>query len=394
MRRRAAALTLLTFLLLPLLDGCWSRQELGQVDLVLALGIDRAPGGYRLSAQVVVSPQPGISGGGGGGGGGDSGGGGGRVLTVTQTEDTPAFSLHHMRTQLPTGPSWTHVELIVVGEALARSGLAPALDFMTRAIRIRDDAWLVVARGRAEAVLRARPTGNDLPARGLHRTLEQSVGQSMVPRESSVMHFLALLDDTGIDATAPLVLINTQGQLQIRGLAVFRGDRMVGELDHEATHGFNLVRGGSAHGALAFRCGPAAGRADSFLTITRRRSSVRPAWGAGPPEVHVDVRLRGTLDDRTCLQPLSDPAAVAAAEAQAAAAARRDIVAAVATGRRLGADIFAFGRELWRHWPDRWLRLPRVSRGYLPRLHLQVTTAVHFDNTGETVDPVPGGATP
>lgn len=390
MSRRLGPLALLCLTLLLPLTGCWSRQELGQVDLALGLGIDRAPQGYRISAQVVIAPQ--ASGGVSATGAGGGGGGGGITVTVAQTEANPSAALHDLRTQLPKRPVYSHVEVAVVGEALARQGLAPALDFVSRTVRVRDDAWLVVARGTAEQLLRARPPGNALSARGLRRTLEQAVAQSLAPRTGSVIQFVATLADVGVDPVLPIVRVGSAGQLEVEGLAVFRSDRLVGELGRDATYGYNYVRGNASTGVLAFGCTSQPGDAGSLLSVTRQRSRVRPVWGART-RLRISVQMHGILDDRSCLRPTTG-IAQAPAQTLARAALRRRIQAALTTATRLRADIFGLAREIWRYRPALGRGLITPDRGYLARLPVEVVTAVTFDNSGELAEPIPGGAWP
>ena len=40
--------------MLPLLSGCWDRQELNQLGIMLGLGVDRDGDMIKVSAQVVV----------------------------------------------------------------------------------------------------------------------------------------------------------------------------------------------------------------------------------------------------------------------------------------------------------------------------------------------------
>lgn len=46
-------LCILLIISLTLLTGCWSRKELNDLALVMALGIDLDPGGYAVTVQVM-----------------------------------------------------------------------------------------------------------------------------------------------------------------------------------------------------------------------------------------------------------------------------------------------------------------------------------------------------
>lgn len=51
---RCLRLILSFALLLPLLTGCWDRQELNELGIMLGLGVDKDGDMIKVSAQVVV----------------------------------------------------------------------------------------------------------------------------------------------------------------------------------------------------------------------------------------------------------------------------------------------------------------------------------------------------
>ncbi|OMF23697.1 hypothetical protein BK132_25795, partial [Paenibacillus sp. FSL H8-0259] len=54
-RIRKVLTTCIPLLVLPmLLSGCWERKELNELAFVLALGLDKAESGYKVSMQVVI----------------------------------------------------------------------------------------------------------------------------------------------------------------------------------------------------------------------------------------------------------------------------------------------------------------------------------------------------
>ena len=125
------------------LTGCWNGRELRNLAFVLAMGIDRSPktDEYKVSFQVVIpgSVATGITGGGG-------------TLTMpvtiyTGTGNTLFSAIRNASKKAPRQLFFAHLQLVVIGEELAKQGIQDLFDFFERSKEPRLTTMVLVARG-------------------------------------------------------------------------------------------------------------------------------------------------------------------------------------------------------------------------------------------------------
>lgn len=128
---RRLALCLIIGMLIPLLAGCWDRNELNEISLVVGLGLDKVDDKYKVSVQLVnpsrVAPKAGVS------------SNASPVVTFEESGKTLPEALRRMEVQVPRKLYFAHLRMIVLGEELAKSGISKPLDFISRNPQMRTD---------------------------------------------------------------------------------------------------------------------------------------------------------------------------------------------------------------------------------------------------------------
>lgn len=164
MRKLVMRLTI-AVLLVSILAGCWSRKELNDLGVQLGLAIDKDEEVYRLAAQVVVP---------------------GEVTDRAQQISSPVtmykaaaptlFTAFRKLTETsPRQIYGAHIRVLVIGETLAKEGIAGPLDLLLRDHEVRSDFYVVIARGNpAEDVLKIMTSLEQIPANKLFHSLETS----------------------------------------------------------------------------------------------------------------------------------------------------------------------------------------------------------------------------
>lgn len=135
----------LAVVMLASLSGCWDSRELDEMVHVLAAFLDLEPDGMLRITVEVLSTFP-------GGAGADSQGTHTVVSSVGASFQDAARS---MRWQVQHSVSFAHVGAIVIGEDLARSGVADILDALDQDYEIRRTVLLAVTPGKARDILTA-----------------------------------------------------------------------------------------------------------------------------------------------------------------------------------------------------------------------------------------------
>ncbi|MCL6615265.1 MAG: hypothetical protein K6U03_11755, partial [Firmicutes bacterium] len=161
------------FLALAAATGCWDREEVENLGLVLALGIDSLPK-QRVEVTVQVAIPISLSPSGGGAGAGGGGGGGAPAQVVTKTANSLPEAFRAINRTLSRRITLAQNRLIVFGEETAKKGLRPYLGLLARYREFRRTMQIVVAKGRAKEVLSIRPELEKNPSEYLLDLIRQA----------------------------------------------------------------------------------------------------------------------------------------------------------------------------------------------------------------------------
>ncbi|SDW22939.1 Ger(x)C family spore germination protein [Paenibacillus sp. CF384] len=226
-------------LLLPclfafLLTGCWDREEVNNMALIISAGIDKEKNGMvSLTFQVFI-PNPSST-------GGAAEGGQGRLYTATNTGKTVPDALAELQAQLPRRFSWSHAKAYFFGEALARDGLQDEMDFLVRDIQPREQANLFICKGTAKELIQSLQDPN---------TYETLIKMSQKPSlQHSTLHIVEELisGESGsfVIPVATTMMLASNGTkkaiISVEGMAVIKDLKLVGFVDAPHVQGFKWL---------------------------------------------------------------------------------------------------------------------------------------------------------
>lgn len=252
-RRHSAALLLLFILLTSLfLPGCWSSHDLNDQYIVLGIAIDKVGDKVRLTLQgirpeKINSPNQQSSGG---------------------SEQLPFFILSYDGDSIQEAyrgidhitPKFVyggHVQVIYIGEALAREGMMPYLDFFARNRWSLDSSWIIIAKeGTGQKLLTIANSLTRYPSKGL----EDLARKRQIHISNLFQFLLNYYGDSGMQVLAfakprkekaapPDFQLN---QFDMQQGALIRGDRLVGYLSDADSETYNWLQDGfnKAHFSL------------------------------------------------------------------------------------------------------------------------------------------------
>lgn len=238
------------------------------------MGVDQvAPGTIVLTARVAVpSKLTGSSGGSGAGGGGDFQSG---TPLVTATGQTVHEALSMMNVGVERKINLSHLSAILFSEKIARKGVLPYLRTLVRYREFRRTLYVFVTKGSvSELFLKDKPVLETSATRAIEDQHELSRMYGLAP-SVQIHEFINAFETPHDDPVAPLWSLNEQvGQekkkqsgsaknlrgakvsfepgdinrsggnpIECVGTAVFRGDRMIGELSGDETRYLQLLSG-------------------------------------------------------------------------------------------------------------------------------------------------------
>lgn len=357
------------------LGGCWDYREINDLAIVLAAGVDGSgDGGVRLLVEIARADQMAR------GEGGSQGGAATPVLVLETTGATVHDAHRNLHWRSPREINWSHTQAVIIGEDLARRGIAPVLDWFDRDEQARRTLLLLVTNGPARNIFQAQPEHEATLAEEINmlvkRTNEKS--QGYVPLLNDFLYCLNSGSRHPVAGCLEVVEVEEpqegrpagsekgggQGDgagraplppraLRLAGLAVFKEDRLVGWLDERETRGFLWIID-AVRGTLVDIT--ASGAPGSLITLEVRKadSQIMPLVKDGRVSFQVKVKILadiGQLQGEISLTPSLFPEL----EAACSAVVKREIEDTLARVQgEYRVDIFGFGEELHRRFPKVW----------------------------------------
>lgn len=317
-------LVLLIVVLLPVgTAGCYDRWEPDDLAYVLALGLDKGvTDKLRLTLQMASFRSQS-----GGGGGGQQKSGGQASATESLTVECPSVYTGINIANVTTSQkiSLMHTKFIIFSEEMARSeDFKKYIMSLPHYREFRESTNIIICKGKASDFIAQNKTFLSMrPAKAFSVILSQQVRASFIPRgrffdfynglKSGVQEPVAIL--SGVN---PLKLkqpgegerqesvsggeyvagdIPRQGGVKrdFFGAAVFRGPKMVGELDGNETRALGMVTGDFSSSDFSVKDPEKPDNTVVLDVRPARKPVIKVNVKGGRPVVDLAVRLEGEI---------------------------------------------------------------------------------------------------
>ncbi|MCM3706088.1 MULTISPECIES: Ger(x)C family spore germination protein [Bacillaceae] len=223
-----SALLLLLFMLV-MLSGCWGSKELRDVGIMSGIGVDKGiDSGFDVTAQTIKpgskSDLP-IS-----------------AIVHTTHGETVFEAVRNMISEAKKKEIHQHIDSLIIGKAVAEDGVTSAFDFFLRDHEPRFNMSVFLAEGNAKEILEILNTElYDIPAREMKNSLVEQKALSKAPYVE-LHNFYQRLIDPYQDPYMPIIH-KIDNDFKNEGTAIFKGDKLVGELNGVETRGMLRVQG-------------------------------------------------------------------------------------------------------------------------------------------------------
>ncbi|MHA6482942.1 Ger(x)C family spore germination protein [Paenibacillus sp. strain BS8-2] len=390
MKIRLIAVILVSAVLLPILTGCWNRMELNEIGIAIGLGIDKKKNGqYGVSVQVV-DPSEAAEG---------KGSSGRAPVTMFEAEDrTIIGALRKMTTMSPRRIYFSHLRILVLGEALARSGIGDIMDFLFRSQELRPDYYVIIARdATAQDTLKVLTPLNKLPADSLFSSLLLSE-RLWAPTSAITTNMLlrTLLNPgkelilTGVrihkggdipsDSLDNVKQILSPSYLQFSGLSIFKGDKLVGWLNEKNSKGYNFVADKVRTTIGDIRC-PDGGT--MALELVRTHSRMKTGMKDGQPYGSVLVEAEAAIPEAECSLDLSKQQNIEKIQREAEHRMVEGISDTISLAQNTyKSDIFGFGYAFHRSNRREWSKLKHDWNEHFSGMPIEIKANIKIRGIG------------
>lgn len=369
MIKKIISLCLAICLALPL-GGCWSRKELGQLAIVLAAGIDRAPNGSILLTLQIARPKAFSS-----GSQNSSGGPSNNTWIVSRSGETVMDAQRNLETKVSRRLYWGHDVILILGEQLAREGLSQAIDFFNRSPAVRETTWVFITAGKASDIINSHSQLENTSAQSAGDMARAGIGipimikdltmalasygtNPVIPRleltPSGNPQGSGMLENIpGADGENPKVT-KVHAEVTVIGTGVFKNDKLVGWLDLMETRGLLWLRNEIKQGEITVNSITEPHKHIS-VRINQGKTEVEPFYDGKNVWFDVKFTMEGELLEQQSNEKLTDAKYYQAIEKEVAdqidLRARETLEKAQHV---YGVDIFSFGQAFHRKYKKDW----------------------------------------
>jgi len=369
---KAVKLLVAIFLVLPLLTGCWDRVEIEERAVILGISIDTAPkeseeqeheishleGKFpapgknmiRVAVQIALPGRIPLGPGepGGGGLGSDQ-----TVWVLDVVGHTIDDALMNLQQQISNKLFFGHLRVIIVSEDVAKLGLENINDYFRRNSEVRRMAWMLIAKGSAEALMKAAPKLERVPTAYLLATMDSAVRMGKFPNDF-VGNFWSDSSKKGKEGFLPYVGIMKDENIEIMGLAYFKGTKMVGTTKPLEIGAYMGVKGINPAGYRGIISVDGEGNTIT-MNATNRKSKIDVVIQNGRPLINVSILNELNIEEKLSEQFVIDnPDILDQIEKEDEKAALKLHEGLIKETQEKGADIFGFGEYVRAKEPKYW----------------------------------------
>ena len=381
--RRITAAVLLSFLIPAALSGCWDSRELNELFIVTGVSLDKADNSDEMNiAFQIGKPEAKGSVAPGGGGSTEEK----PTLLVRSTSDTVSGAVLDIDRDSSRTLMLDHNQAVLIGSDLAKQGgIRDHLDLFLRDEETRMEALIMVVDGHAEKLLTA-DTGEDrISGVYLWRMMEK-LSQTSPYYHVRLKDFVSRLLEQATSPVAPVVTLtrmNDKDRIKIVGLAVFKGDRVIGRLDNQNVPGYLWAMGDVKRGR--FKTRSESGTAEMEITNLDCKRDVTLRED-GSVQVKLNVDASAIVGELKGFQGFTPDGLMTYLMAASRNEIRNAIVNTFDIVRDLNSDIYGIGMSVYRKYPREWRKMKKQWDKIFPETELDVKVRVRIPSTGQVVE--------
>ncbi|MBD2868351.1 Ger(x)C family spore germination protein [Paenibacillus arenilitoris] len=378
-----------------LLGGCWDLRYLDKLGVVMALGVDVDPTGkqeLRLTAQVVLAQNVAAE---------SKGGiGGAPVTTFTETGNTMFEAIRKMSAKTSRRLFFSHTQMLIIGEKMARRGIYPLVDLIERNPDIRTDISVMVARGlKAEQLLQTTTQMESIPINQMHEMIE-------VNQESYGMNYVVEVNElirmTGKgQQQAVLPSIRLEGRKEMRNkmdnltripasaypalstLAAFKEGKLVDFLKPKESRGLAWLQDEVKSTIITLACPNSDGHLVVEVHDASRKYKVEREPD-GMPLIKANLLVTGSIQEIMCPGvDVGNEGTIDEIGLLASGVVKSEAEAAIRKAQQsLRSDVLGWGLEVYLKEPAIWKRLEKDWERRFPEVASEVTCTANLIGSG------------
>ena len=342
-------------LLLPifLFTGCFNYRELNEIAIASALGLDKTSDGYIVTIQVMNTKKASETG---------TSNDQPKFITFTTTGVTLQDAIRKSILDSSRRIYPNHVQTLIIGEDLAKSGISDVLDMFFRSVEFRKQTSVLIAKdSTAEDVLNIVTPLESLNSKNIKDGLSVDSKYLGIGDNVSFEDLVGTFIDSNKEIVLPSVSITgtkSEGEkienietadpsvrLIESSLAIFKDDHLVGFLDNKQSIKLNFVRNKINNTILTYQCGD-----NKYLSSEIMSNKTSVEFLESPLKAQIKINGILNINEITCDIDLEDPVVIDEIEADLEEELKNDVYNTIKyIIEEYNSDVFGFRDFLYKN---------------------------------------------
>ncbi|MEK5482554.1 Ger(x)C family spore germination protein [Viridibacillus sp. FSL R5-0888] len=372
-----------------LLTGCWSKRELNELAIGVALGIDRVDDQYEVTVQLVDPSELSIK----------QSSSRTAVVTYTTQGKTIFEAIRKMTLISSRAIYLSHLQMMVIGEGMATDGIKPTLDLLARDHEVRNNFYIVVSsKSTAREVLNILTPLEKIPANKLFSSLEVSqkkIGITSKMRLDQLINHLSSEIKSAALSTVEIIgdqqigneqtnmeIVNTPALLKYSGLSIFKEDKLVGILNEEESKSYNYLRDEIESTIESVSCPKNDGNVAT--EVINSKTEIKVKLINDIPEFDVNINVEQNIGEVECQIDLTDSNTLKQINEKESKQIEKRIKSLIEKlQNKYQVDVVGFGETMYRSHPKEWEKIKgQWEEEFFPKAKINVKVKIKTKGFG------------
>lgn len=242
--------------------GCYNYKELNNLAITSAIGIDKTDDGYKVTAQVVNTQKEGTD---------NNSSSDPKIVVYEHTSKTVQEAVRYMVLESPKRLYPNHMQVIVIGEDVAKDGILESLDLFFRDSELQKNFYVLISKDvSANQILKTLTPVDSIVSSSIKKSLESDssylgitelvtydelINTYLNPNKEISLPSVTLTGKIkGSDKIENIEKSDSATKVVLSQMAVFKGDKMVGYLNDKQSIALSFIKGKINNTLIKYKC--------------------------------------------------------------------------------------------------------------------------------------------
>lgn len=368
-----------------ILVGCWDNVDITERAYVSAIGLDKRPDGKLDVTLQIIKPaiirayqETGSQ---------EKG-----IWVFTTDGDTAYEAIRNQFTTVNRRLFYDHLQIIVLGDEVAKEGIKEMLDVLERYFGFRYDAYVLIAKGiSAKEVLECDSELEAIPALHIRGIVDNNVRLG----KTNKVTIFDLIRDIKFDELCSVVptiqrrpeipedkALAVMKHKMVEGAGIVKRSQLIGFLDGEETRGY-LFAVGEIENTLMNIHNPQEEHKHIAINVTNSKSKMDAIFKNGELVLSIAVEVDGDIGEKHGLFDVRQDENLTLLENLMAEKIRGEVQHTITMSQEVyESDFFGFNMIVYRKYPQYWKNVSAKWNEEYSKLPVELDVKFKLIRTG------------